>query len=391
MSRKSGGTVELLAVQTQKQDRAVAERIGKRDKRPAPSGDGAPTIPFEFEPLGNEFEADHLTETQVEGGLRLTWPLIGKSVFLPDRDGKSAAEKFYVDLDTIEATNPQLKIHALGGFSLGDYHEFFIHGAPAHRAYRIGKAEVSFGQGTPLMARLFWGVYYEKYWGEWSYRTCLRIANCPPDAVERTVIAAILSYRDEIGSLPEVLQIDLEKLIYEEELDTGEGGRGVVPVGPTITDLEPLRFYLAGLQSEDDEAACLSFYRVLEYYAFMQQAEQITALRRDRAVSDAEFTRKTVDLASREEKGPLFRLLQQITTADMLATARSEGAISETRQDQLNEGVYAYRNSIVHGKFGSAFTLRSQSVLIPDAAVGVWRDLLHDLAWAALQNLGSKA
>jgi len=370
----------------------MAKRIGGgRPKTPAPAGEGAPTIPFEFEPLGNDFEAGHLTEKPVEGGLRLTWPVTGGSFFLPDRHGESAAVKFYVDLETIGASNPQLKIHALGGFSLGDYHEFFIHGAPAHRAYRIGKSEASFGQGTPLLARLFWGVYYEKYWGEWSYRTALRITNCPTDALERTVIAAFLAYRDEIGLLPEILQIDLASLVYDEELETEEAGRGVVPAAPAITDLDPLRFYLTGVRSEDDSAACLSFYRVLEYYAFMSQAEQITALRRDRAVSDAEFTRKTIELASRDEKGPLFRLLNQITTPDVLAAALSANAIAEARQERLNEGVYAYRNSIVHGKFGAAFTLRSQSVLVPDTEAAAWRQLLHDLAWAALQNLGSKA
>lgn len=369
----------------------MAPRLGGRPpKRPAPAGDGAPAIPFVFDPAGNDFEADHLAVQAVEGGERITWPLIGKTVFLPDRDGKPAAEVFYVDLDTIAQHNPQLKIHALGGFSLGDYHEFFLHGAPAHRAYRFGPVEASFGEGTPLLARLFWNVYYEKYWGEWSSRTCLRITNCPADAVERYVIAAFLEYEREIGILPEVLQIDSTQLVYDDELDTEEDGQGVVKAPPAVTDLDPLRFYVSGLRA-DDEAACLSFYRVLEYYAFMQQAAQVTALRRDGGVSDAEFTRKTLEIASRDEKGPLFKLLAQITTPDLLLTAKAAGVINESRQDLLNEGVYAFRNSIVHGKFGSAFTLRSQSVLTPNTEAGTWRGLLRDLAWAALQNLGSKA
>jgi len=28
---------------------------------------------------------------------------------------------------------------------------------------------------------------------------------------------------------------------------------------------------------------------------------------------------------------------------------------------------------------------------VPDTEAAAWRQLLHDLAWAALQNLGSKA
>ncbi|HEY9235231.1 MAG TPA: hypothetical protein VIP08_09380 [Phenylobacterium sp.] len=368
----------------------MAQRIGRPSKRPAPAGDGAPAIPFEFDPPGSDFESDHLTTQDVDGGQRITWPLIGKSFFLPDRGGKPAGVKFYVDLRTIEQTNPQLAIHRLGGFSLGDYHEFFMHGVPAHRAYRFGSVEASFGEGSPLLARLFWGVFYEKYWGEWSTNASLRITNCSLETVERYVIAAFLEYKKEIGFLPGIQQIDFGQLEFGEELDTEAEGRGVVRAPPVVTDIEPLRFYMAGLNS-DDEAACLSFYRVLEYYAFMQQAVQVTTLRRDPTVSDADFTRRTLEIASREEKGPIFKLLGEITTPDILQAAVNGGVVKEARQTLINEALYAYRNSIVHGKFGSAFTLRSQSVLAPDAEAGVWRGLLQDLAWAALQNLGSKA
>lgn len=95
-------------------------------------------------------------------------------------------------------------------------------------------------------------------------------------------------------------------------------------------------------------------------------------------------------MATREEKGPLFTLLGQITTPDMIESAVDAGLIREPRQALLNESDYAYRNSIVHGKFGSSFSLRSQSVLTPDLEGGAWRSLLQDLAWAALQNLGTK-
>lgn len=368
----------------------MAKRFFSKPKKPAPTGIGQPAIPFEFDPPGNDFEAGYLTEERVAGGDRITWPLIGKSIFAPDQAGKPASEVFYIDLDNIAQENPQLKIHALSGFSLGDYHEFFIGGAPAHRAYRLGNVEASFGQGSPLLARLFWNVYYEKYWGEWSFCTSLRISNCPLEFVERYVIAALLAYRDEIGLLLPIMQIDFNGLDYEEEFDVEPTGQGVVVAPTPVTDLDPLRFYISGLNS-DDEAACLAFYRVLEFYAFMQQAAQVTALRRDGGISDAEFTRRTLELASRDEKGPIFKLLGQITTPDILKEAKAGGLITEERQERLNEALYAYRNAIVHGKFGAAFTLRSQSVLIPNSEGERWRGLLQDLAWAALQNLGSKA
>jgi hypothetical protein len=368
----------------------MAPRLPGTPKTPAPEGEGQPTIPFEFDPPGNDFEADHLITQEVDGGARITWPLIGKSFFLPRRADRPVTTSFLVDLATIEQHNPHLKIHRLGGFSLGDYHEFFVHGVPAHRAYKFTNVEASFGEGSPLLARMFWDVYYEKYWGEWTSNTSLRIINCSLEAVERYVIAAVLEYEKEIGFLPGIQQIDLGQLEFGDDLDTEVQGRGVVRAPPVVTDLEPLRFYMAGMYS-DDEAACLSFYRVLEYYAFMQQAAQVTVLRRDGTVSDAEFTRRTLEIASRDEKGPIFKLLAEITTPDILQAAVSGGVVKEARQALLNEAVYAYRNSIVHGKFGSAFTLRSQSILTPDAEAGVWRSLLQNLAWAALQNIGTKA
>jgi hypothetical protein len=123
----------------------MAPHIRSTPKTPAPEGEGQPTIPFEFDPPGSDFEADHLFTQALEGGERITWPLIGKSFFLPDRPDKPAAVSFFVKLDTIEQFNPQLKIHRLGGFSLGDYHEFFVQGVPAHRAYQFGNVETSFG------------------------------------------------------------------------------------------------------------------------------------------------------------------------------------------------------------------------------------------------------
>jgi hypothetical protein len=367
----------------------MAQRLGERPKKSAPVGEGTPAIPFAFEPPGNDFDADHLTSQAVEGGERITWPLIGKSVFLPDRGGKAAADVFYVKLDTIEQHNPLLKIHDLGGFSLGDYHEFFIGDAPAHRAYRFGPVEASFGEGSPLLARLFWDVYYEKYWGDWSGCTSLRITNCQPDLLERYVIAALLEYEREIGALLSVMQLNLGGMIFEE-FDADPEGRGVVRSASPVVDLDPLRFYMAGMGSAD-ESACLSFYRVLEYYAFMQQAAQVTALRRDGAISDDEFTRKALEIATRDERGPILRLLGQISTPDILKAAQAGGLIGEAKADRFGEALYAYRNSIVHGKFGSAFMLRSQSVISPNMDAVLWRALLKDLAWAALQSFGNKA
>lgn len=62
----------------------------------------------------------------------------------------------------------------------------------------------------------------------------------------------------------------------------------------------------------DSSAACVYLYRIIEYYAFFMTAQQMSTLRHDRTVSDADFSRKMMEVAFRDEKGPLHRTISTI-------------------------------------------------------------------------------
>jgi hypothetical protein len=130
-----------------------------------------------------------------------------------------------------------------------------------------------------------------------------------------------------------------------------------------LRDVDPLRFYYNGLAQSDDMAACIYFYRALEYFSFFTNATEISRLRHDAMTSDAEFSRKILELISRDEKGPIFRLISSIADGQLLEFARFMGLTKDVAPNTLCEAIYAFRNSIVHGKFSYGYSLLSGSVL----------------------------
>jgi hypothetical protein len=87
------------------------------------------------------------------------------------------------------------------------------------------------------------------------------------------------------------------------------GMRNKSTLCPLVTNLDPLRFYYNGMAQVDNVAACIYFYRTLEYFSFFTNATEMNRLRHDPNLSDADFSSRLLDLVSRDEKGPIFRLI----------------------------------------------------------------------------------
>ena len=148
--------------------------------------------------------------------------------------------------------------------------------------------------------------------------------------------------------------------------------------------------YYNGLSQVDDIAACIYFYRVLEYFSFFVNAGEMTKLRHDQTISDADYSRKIIDLVHRDEKGPIFKLIVTLVDKTMIAQSLTEGLIKTPTANVLCESVYTFRNSIVHGKFSHGFILQSGSVLDEDIMIPRWKFLLKNLARRALDHYGTK-
>lgn len=343
-----------------------------------------PLVPFEFHPPAMDYEEAHLVYSNVGGARTVNWPLVGASLRLPhDKTGLSIEE--------IEAYNKgTFKSHGLSGYSIGQFHEFLIH-VPIENdaAFMMGGTEVSFGCATPLAALVFEAHHWGKYFGEWEVIRSLRIIGVDLDEVEAAFVNACMAYESKFGVLPELYALDAS-FLFESDPDEMEDVPYLGTAPPIVTNIEPLRFFYNGLAQIDDTAACIYFYRVLEYFSFFTNSAQMRKLRHDDTLSDAEFARRVLDLVSRDEKGPIFKLVSSLVDVGLLSGAASQGLIGKNEVNILCETLYKFRNSIVHGKYGGEYALQSGTVIGEDPQILRWRGLLRTLAKRAIEQYGSK-
>jgi hypothetical protein len=144
------------------------------------------------------------------------------------------------------------------------------------------------------------------------------------------------------------------------------------------------------VSQSDDAAACIYFYRVIEYYSFFANKKQVTQLRHDTSLSEDDFAKQILQLLAKDEKGPFLKLINVIADDASLKHAVASGFIKDANSGLLGEAIYAFRNSIVHGKYSHGYSLQSSSVLAENRSLSDWRFILRGLARRAMQNFGSK-
>lgn len=347
-------------------------------------------FPLRFSPAVDDETADYLEFEDVPGGQRLTWSEIGESLFVP-------AHEWSVPLSEVEAKNGgRFKIYGSTGFGLGRYHEFIVDSGssimwgsePTFFRARLGAtAQLSFGVATPLMAYLLDG-YRDKYTGSWSEIATLRLVGIDASDVEAALISAFRAHFEHTGFWPRIQQ--LEHWWSDEEDEVGQGPAEAAPPQRLHLDIEPLRFLHSAMLQQDSTAACVYLYRVIEFYAFFATAQQMSVLRHDRAVSDADFSRKILEIVFRDEKGPLHKTVNTIVDQALLNKAVAHEVTTTPAAAQLTDALYAFRNSIVHGKVGSGFAMHSSPVLETEPFAWKWRPILLDLAIRAIDHYGSR-
>jgi hypothetical protein len=340
-----------------------------------------PTVPFEFNPTADEFEEHHLKYDDLPGGQSVSWPLAGVTIVVPTHE-------WYPDFDGIENANGGLvKFHALTGFSIGTYHEFLVGELPTHAGFKMGKIEVTFGQASPLIAYLFSGPHREKYFGTWDSIMTARIVGADGDEAEIAFINAAIRYNEAFGTLPRIFAMD-ESLLFDEEQETHEPS--VAIQDPPIRDIDPIRFYYHGVSQGDDAAACIYFYRVLEYYSFLTNKKKMNQLRHDSSLSGDDFAKQILQLITKDEKRPFLKLINIIAEGASLQLAVDAALIKDPHPGLLGEAIYSFRNSIVHGKYSHGYALQSTAVLSEDTSPSLWRMVLQVLAKRAMTRFGSK-
>lgn len=85
-----------------------------------------------------------------------------------------------------------------------------------------------------------------------------------------------------------------------------------------------------------------------------------------------------------------MKLINLIADQSSLSEAVTAKVIEDPDRRKLGEAIYSFRNSIVHGKYGSNYALHSGSVLSDSPQMISWRRLLRSLALKAFGSYGSK-
>ncbi|ESY16955.1 hypothetical protein [Mesorhizobium sp. LNJC394B00] len=350
---------------------------------------GPVEIPLSFEPPVDSDEAEYLIYEDVDGGKHISWPTIRERLFAPDYN-------YWPDVKQIEASNGErFKTYGTSGFSLGRYHEFIINPGretlygwePALFRVQLGSSvEASFGYATPLMAFLFESAR-EKHSGPWSELPTVRIIGPTQSGVEAALISAFRAHFQHAGTWPRPAEL---QSWWEEEEELVEPSEAAPP-HLLSADLEPLRFLNSAMVQRDSTAACVYLYRIIEYYAFFANAGQMSTLRHDKSVSDTEFSRKMLDMVFKDERAPIYRLVNTLADRPLLDRGVTLRVIAAPTASSLGEAIYSFRNAIVHGKYGSGFAMHSDPVLEPNELSLRWRPVLLELANRAIDHFGTRS
>lgn len=212
----------------------------------------------------------------------VSWLVIGERIIIPTET------KLHLKELTI-ANGGAFKAYGQFGFTLGNYSEFFVSMPQANYCgFKMAGVEASFGDATPLAVLIFDPFNREKWFGTWDSIMSLRIIGVGVEEAEIAFLNAMTAYDEKFGILPDLFHIDPDLIIDYEESEHEEQ---VYVASPMVTNLEPLRFYYNGMAQVDDMAACIYFYRTLEYFSFFTNASEVTRLRHDANRSDADFSR----------------------------------------------------------------------------------------------------
>ncbi|MFH1374686.1 MAG: hypothetical protein ABII79_12905 [bacterium] len=340
------------------------------------------TIPTKFEPPS--WYDEHLDFKKGETLCEICWPLLGLSVF--------SSKEIYPNLEEVMKKTPGFKPHGRQGYSLGQFHEFFVSNPPKYYECKLGRAGASVGEVTPLGIYLFDSYFDNNYFGDWDCVASVRILGIPPELVEAYLLNFLIRYFQRFKITLNVFSIKVpedwcDELQPEEERPTIKERDSLLPA---VNELIPLRLFCYASRDMDDCSACIQYYRVLEYYAFFEQEREFSHLRCDKSMSDREFLTKAATMLTSSERIPLERLIKGLADGVLLNRALEASLIAKDDADILATTLYMFRNSIVHAKYGYRLSIHTDSILDETSVCRSWRGILEKLAWAAIDRFSRK-
>ena len=334
-------------------------------------------LPTSFDPPA--YDESHLIFNEIEGDglVTVSWPLIGIELLVTKRE--------YPPHDEAMRHTPGLYFHGHSGYSIQEFHEFFLEGLPEYCSFRLGTVAVSMGEITPLGIFLFDRYYDDDVHGEWQDLASVRLIGVTSEYAEAYFLNAMRLYSSRYRIEPSVMRIEPIEYWDSDKNKKPPTSQSAVPI-----DLEPLRFEYHASRESDDSAACVQYYRILEFYAFFDLETNISNLRHDRKLTDRDFLVKVANTIARDERTPIIRLVGKLARTSLLRRAAKAGLIAEPKGELLGSAIYDFRNAVVHAKYDQRGAIVAQPVLDQPSLTQQWRDILRELATDAVERFGRK-
>lgn len=340
-------------------------------------------VPLSFDPSPWDEESQYLDSNVSDGKTVVTWRHLRLTV--------SHLVELWPALSDLAENTPGLHFHGQFGFSLDRYSEFFVDNTSNVAAFRFGNVEITFGQPSPLICYMFDKYRDKHYHGDWENFTTIRILGCGRESAEIAMLNAFDRYEEHYGALPRATEVGEIEWSVDFVVDEKELEEAPINCSPSLAaDVEPLRCMYYARTSAEPAAACIQFYRVLEYYAFFALSQKIGILRRDSSVSDRDFLMSAAQLLTKDEKTPIVKLIAELVTRETLDLAVSHDLIKTPESSQLAVAAYDFRNSVVHAKYDQRATLIVDPVVSAPTGTNVWRRVLHQLAKDAISRHASR-
>lgn len=356
-------------------------------------------IPFTFDYSEDDFPGIEWRFIESQNLWEVCFTLLELSFY---KDKELDFDGDYSFIEKIEELNSHFKAHGRHGYSLGCFHEFFLQleeSPPVN--FRIDNAEISLGDSTPLSRVIFNDEHENKFHGEWDYIQTIRLLNVPPDKLEIYLLNAlnhIQIFTDFEIKLRSISIKDYYSFAYscpEQPDESEEDDELEADNEPIIEDqikvykdIEAVSLYRYALTAEDNLSACIYYYRIIEFYAFLIKHDEIDKIRQDQSLNSKDFSKKIHALVKLNEKENICGLVEEVVTIPILDFACNNQLTPSNNKKAFANALYSFRNSIVHAKYEHTSSLIVDSILNPSSELAIWRKIFSKLIPEILDKLG---
>jgi len=311
--------------------------------------------------------------------------------FVHDKEPFSS-DFYYLDIEKIEKLNPNFKAHGRLGYSLGSFHEFFLHSEDsAYLSFRIESAEISLGDATPLSQFIFDGEHKNDYHGDWEYIPTIKLLNVDRDNLEIYLLNALNRIQVSTGFKADLKSISWKDYVsWGEQPDESEADSELVidDQFKVYKDLEAVSLYRYALTTRDNISSCIYYYRVVEFYAFLRKHYEIEKIRQDKSIDSKDFSKKIHELVKANERENICGLVEEVVTSPIIDFAFHNQLIPSNGKRVFANTLYSFRNSIVHAKYEYSSSLIIDSILNSSSQLTLWREVMSRLIPEVLDRFG---